>query len=301
MIMRHKYISVLIALAAVMSLAFGVKAGSSDDVTTSDKQDNMTQDLSNTTRVLLETTFGEIELALYNETPQHRDNFLKLVNDGTYNGVLFHRVIKDFMVQTGDPSSRTATADALLGEGGPGYDIPAEIVYPKFFHKRGALAAAREGDETNPERKSSGSQFYIVTGRRFSEYQLEKMLERIVNQEKAMIFNQLAANRRSEIEAVQAMGDEMALKGLQGIIAAEAEKIYNENHKDKPFSFTPEQVAAYSTIGGAPHLDGQYTVFGEVVKGMDVVDKIQNVATGAHDRPVDDVRIISAKVLDSAK
>ncbi|MBR0023386.1 MAG: peptidylprolyl isomerase [Muribaculaceae bacterium] len=261
----------------------------------------MTQDLSNTTRVLLETTFGEIELALYNETPQHRDNFVKLVNDGTYNGVLFHRVIKDFMVQTGDPSSRTATADALLGEGGPGYDIPAEIVYPKFFHKRGALAAAREGDETNPERKSSGSQFYIVTGRRFSEYQLEKMLERIVNQEKAMIFNQLAANRRSEIEAVQAMGDEMALKGLQGIIAAEAEKIYNENHKDNPFSFTPEQVAAYSTIGGAPHLDGQYTVFGEVVKGMDVVDKIQNVTTGAHDRPVDDVRIISAKVLDSAK
>ena len=301
MIMRHKYISVLIALAAVMSLAFGVKAGSSDDVTTSDKQDNMTQDLSNTTRVLLETTFGEIELALYNETPQHRDNFVKLVNDGTYNGVLFHRVIKDFMVQTGDPSSRTATADALLGEGGPGYDIPAEIVYPKFFHKRGALAAAREGDETNPDRKSSGSQFYIVTGRRFSEYQLEKMLERIVNQEKAMIFNQLAANRRSEIEAVQAMGDEMALKGLQGIIAAEAEKIYNENHKDNPFSFTPEQVAAYSTIGGAPHLDGQYTVFGEVVKGMDVVDKIQNVTTGAHDRPVDDVRIISAKVLDSAK
>lgn len=301
MIMRHKYISVLIALAAVMSLAFGVKAGTSDDVTTSDKQDNMTQDLSNTTRVLLETTFGEIELALYNETPQHRDNFVKLVNDGTYNGVLFHRVIKDFMVQTGDPSSRTATADALLGEGGPGYDIPAEIVYPKFFHKRGALAAAREGDETNPERKSSGSQFYIVTGRRFSEYQLEKMLERIVNQEKAMIFNQLAANRRSEIEAVQAMGDEMALKGLQGIIAAEAEKIYNENHKDKPFSFTPEQVATYSTIGGAPHLDGQYTVFGEVVKGMDVVDKIQNVTTGAHDRPVDDVRIISAKVLDSTK
>ncbi len=301
MIMRHKYISVLIALAAVMSLAFGVKAGSSDDVTTSDKQDNMTQDLSNTTRVLLETTFGEIELALYNETPQHRDNFVKLVNDGTYNGVLFHRVIKDFMVQTGDPSSRTATADALLGEGGPGYDIPAEIVYPKFFHKRGALAAAREGDETNPERKSSGSQFYIVTGRRFSEYQLEKMLERIVNQEKAMIFNQLVANRRSEIEAVQAMGDEMALKGLQGIIAAEAEKIYNENHKDNPFSFTLEQVATYSTIGGAPHLDGQYTVFGEVVKGMDVVDKIQNVTTGAHDRPVDDVRIISAKVLDSAK
>ena len=143
MIMRHKYISVLIALAAVMSLAFGVKAGSSNDVTTSDKQDNMTQDLSNTTRVLLETTFGEIELALYNETPQHRDNFVKLVNDGTYNGVLFHRVIKDFMVQTGDPSSRTATADALLGEGGPGYDLPKSCTPSSFTSVERSLLHAR--------------------------------------------------------------------------------------------------------------------------------------------------------------
>ena len=253
----------------------------------------MTNDLSNTTKVALETTFGTIEIALYNETPQHRDNFVKLVNDGTYNGVLFHRVIKDFMIQTGDPTSKTAAVDALLGSGGPGYDLPAEIVFPKYFHKRGALAAARQGDETNPERKSSGSQFYIVTGRRYSEYQLNNMLERFADQAKMRIFQTMARERGSEITALQAQGDTLALNNLQKELIAKTE----EQYKLSPVTFTPEQIAAYSTIGGTPHLDGQYTVFGEVVSGMDVVDKIQNVTTGQHDRPVDDVRIISARVL----
>ncbi len=290
--MKQKYISVLVALAAVMALAFGVKAGSSNDVTASEKQDTMSIDLSNTTRVLLETTFGEIELALYNETPQHRDNFVKLVKSGTYDGVLFHRVIKDFMIQTGDPDSKNATCDALLGGGGPGYDIPAEIVYPKLFHKRGALAAAREGDETNPERKSSGSQFYIVTGRRFSEYQLNVMAERMQEQTKAKIFQTLASERIAQIEALQATGDTVALNNLQNELIKITESMYAEH----PVQFTKAQIDAYSTIGGTPHLDGAYTVFGEVVSGMDVVDKIQNVTTGNADRPVDDVRIISAKV-----
>ncbi len=298
--MKHKLIIALAATIAVVAFTFSVKAIGDDD-TTASSAPTATQ-LAGTTRVLLTTTFGDIEIALYNETPQHRDNFVKLVNNGTYNGVLFHRVIKDFMVQTGDPDSKNATADALLGAGGPGYDLPAEIVFPKFFHKRGALAAAREGDETNPEHRSSGSQFYIVTGKRFSEYQLEKMQERILNREKSKIFDELAAKRKADIEMLQAMGDEKALKGLESMIAAEAEKIYNETHKDaKPATFTPEQVAAYTTIGGAPHLDGAYTVFGEVVSGMDVVDKIQNVATGNANRPVDDVRIISAKVITAAQ
>ncbi len=298
--MKHKLIIALAATIAVVAFTFSVKAIGDDD-TTASSAPTATQ-LAGTTRVLLTTTFGDIEIALYNETPQHRDNFVKLVNNGTYNGVLFHRVIKDFMVQTGDPDSKNATADALLGAGGPGYDLPAEIVFPKFFHKRGALAAAREGDETNPEHRSSGSQFYIVTGKRFSEYQLEKMQERILNREKSKIFDELAAKRKADIEMLQAMGDERALKGLESMIAAEAEKIYNETHKDaKPATFTPEQVAAYTTIGGAPHLDGAYTVFGEVVSGMDVVDKIQNVATGNANRPVDDVRIISAKVITAAQ
>lgn len=293
--MTKKNITVLVAIVAVMALTFSMKAMiANDDVTTNEnKAPAMNVDLSNTTRVLLETTFGEIELALYNETPQHRDNFIKLVNDGTYDGVLFHRVINNFMIQTGDPDSKTATVDALLGSGGPGYDLPAEIVYPKLFHKRGALAAAREGDETNPERKSSGSQFYIVTGRRYSEYQLNAMVDRLSDQAKAMKFQSLARERLAEIESLQAQADTTALMNLQNELIRQTEEWYAQN----PVQFTQQQIDAYSTIGGTPHLDGSYTVFGEVVRGMDVVDKIQNVTTGKHDRPVDDVKIISAKIL----
>lgn len=293
--MTKKYITVVVAILAIIALTFSTKAMiANDDVTTDEnKTPAMTVDLSHTTRVLLETTFGEIELALYNETPQHRDNFIKLVNDGTYNGVLFHRVINNFMIQTGDPDSKTATVDALLGSGGPGYDLPAEIVYPKLFHKRGALAAAREGDETNPERKSSGSQFYIVTGRRYSEYQLNAMVERLSEQAKAMKFQALARERLAEIESLQAQADTTALMTLQNELVKLTEEWYAQN----PVKFTQQQIDAYSTVGGTPHLDGTYTVFGEVVRGMDVVDKIQNVNTGKYDRPVDDVKIISAKIL----
>ena len=293
--MIKKNITLLFVAVAAVLLASGMKAvATNDDVVTSeDKTKNMTTDLDNTTRVLLETTYGEIELALYNETPQHRDNFVKLVNEGAYDGVLFHRVINNFMIQTGDPDSKNATPDALLGSGGPGYDLPAEIVYPKLFHKRGALAAAREGDETNPERKSSGSQFYIVTGRRYSEYQLNVMLERLADQSKAMKFQTFALARYSEIEAMQAQGDTTALMNLQNELIKQTEEWYANN----PVQFTQQQIDAYSTVGGTPHLDGTYTVFGEVVRGMDVVDKIQNVATGQNDRPVDDVRIIKAKIL----
>lgn len=294
--MTKKNIIAMIAVVTVMALTFSVKAMvADDDVTTSeDKTQNMTVDLSNTTRVLLETTFGEIELALYNETPQHRDNFIKLVSEGVYDGVLFHRVINNFMIQTGDPDSKNATVDALLGSGGPGYDIPAEIVYPKLFHKRGALAAAREGDETNPERKSSGSQFYIVTGRRYSEYQLNAMVERLSEQAKAIKFQTLARERLPEIETLQAQSDTTALMNLQNELIKQTEEWYAQN----PVQFTQQQIDAYSTIGGTPHLDGTYTVFGEVVRGMDVVDKIQNVNTGKYDRPVDDVKIISAKIIN---
>lgn len=299
--MKHLHTSVFVTVVATVIIAAFVWATKINAVTAPGEQPQdqqlseptMTNDLSNTTKVALETTFGTIEIALYNETPQHRDNFVKLVNDGTYNGVLFHRVIKDFMIQTGDPTSKTAAVDALLGSGGPGYDLPAEIVFPKYFHKRGALAAARQGDETNPERKSSGSQFYIVTGRRYSEYQLNNMLERFADQAKMRIFQTMARERGSEITALQAQGDTLALNNLQKELIAKTE----EQYKLSPVTFTPEQIAAYSTIGGTPHLDGQYTVFGEVVSGMDVVDKIQNVTTGQHDRPVDDVRIISARVL----
>lgn len=286
----------LVAIMAAVALSLSVKAMvGNDNVTTGEeKTPAMTVDLTNTTRVLLETSMGEIELALYNETPQHRDNFIKLVNEGTYDGVLFHRVINNFMIQTGDPDSKTATPDALLGSGGPGYDLPAEIVYPKLFHKRGAIAAAREGDETNPERKSSGSQFYIVTGRRYSEYQLNAMVERLADQAKAMKFQTMARERMPEIQALKTQGDTTALMTLQNELIKLTEDWYAKN----PVQFTQQQIDAYSTIGGTPHLDGTYTVFGEVVKGMDVVDKIQNVTTGQNDRPVDDVRIIKARIIN---
>ena len=250
--------------------------------------------LNNCVKVELETSLGNVVVALYGKTPQHRDNFIKLVRDGYYDGVLFHRVIKDFMVQTGDGNSKNATADSLLGAGDPGYTVPAEIVYPKYFHKRGALAAARTGDEVNPERRSSGSQFYIVTGNVYSPQQLQQMEERMADMKKNEIFNKLVGENRKKIMILRHKKDSIGLKALQDTLISTTEATYAQH----PFSFTPEQRTAYTTVGGTPHLDGSYTVFGEVVEGMDVVDKIQNVTTGKNDRPVNDVRIIKVHVLN---
>ncbi len=250
--------------------------------------------LNNCVKVELETSLGNVVVALYDKTPQHRDNFIKLVKDGYYDGVLFHRVIKDFMVQTGDGNSKNATADSLLGAGDPGYTVPAEIVYPEYFHKRGALASARTGDEVNPERRSSGSQFYIVTGNVYSPQQLQQMEERLADMKKNEIFNKLVGENRKKIMILRHKKDSIGLKELQDTLIANTEATYAQ----QPFSFTPEQRTAYTTVGGTPHLDGAYTVFGEVIEGMDVVDKIQNVTTGKNDRPVNDVRIIKARVLN---
>lgn len=243
--------------------------------------------------VEIKTSLGDIVVSLYNETPKHRDNFLKLVKEGYYDGVLFHRVIKDFMVQTGDGNSKTAKQDDVLGAGDPGYTIDAEIVYPKFFHKRGALAAARTGDEVNPEKRSSGSQFYIVTGEKYTTAQMASMEKNMVNMKKNSIFTKFVNERRQDIIKMQQQGDTLGLKELEHELVALTEAEYAKN----PVSLTSEQRQTYTTEGGTPHLDGNYTVFGEVVKGMDVVDKIQNVKTGRNDRPVEDVRIISMKVL----
>ncbi|WP_455083381.1 peptidylprolyl isomerase [Prevotella aurantiaca] len=199
--------------------------------------------------VELVTDSGVVRLALYNETPKHRDNFLKMVQSGAYDGVLFHRVIKDFMVQTGDLASKTATQGQLLGDTPESYSIPAEICFPKLYHKRGALAAAREGDDVNPERASSSTQFYIVWGQKFTDKQLEWAQSRI------------------------------------------------EKYTDGKVKLTPELCEVYKTIGGTPHLDGSYTVFGEVLEGLDVVEKIQRTTTDSHDRPVNDIRIIKATVI----
>ncbi len=194
-------------------------------------------------KVLLQTDYGDILIKLYDETPKHRDNFIDLAEDGFYDGILFHRVIEDFMIQAGDPESIDAEPGEPLGSGGPGYTIEAEIE-PGLFHKKGALAAARQGDQVNPEKRSSGSQFYIVQGRVFSHQQLDELEESL----------------------------------------------------DK--SFTREQRKTYTSDGGVPHLDNDYTVFGEVVEGFEVIDKIAEIETNQQDRPVEDIRITSLEVVE---
>lgn len=200
------------------------------------------------TKVEMLTSMGSITIELYNETPLHRDNFIKLVKEGYYNDLLFHRVIADFMIQGGDPDSKNAPEGKMLGEGGPGYTIEAEFRFPQLFHKRGVLAAAREGDDTNPEKRSSGSQFYIVWGQTFSRSDLEKITQRV------------------------------------------------EQHSAGAIVFPDEVKKYYVKYGGTPHLDGSYTVFGEVTKGIEVVNAIQQVDTDNNDRPIEDVRILNVVI-----
>ena len=199
--------------------------------------------------VLLETDSGNIRIELYNETPRHRDNFLRLVRRGAYNGVLFHRVVKDFMIQAGDMASKTAKPGQALGDTPETYSLPAEINYPKLLHRRGAVAAARESDDVNPKRESSATQFYIVWGIKFSDGQLDWAQERL------------------------------------------------NAHTDSTVQMTQEVRQMYKEVGGSPHLDGQYTVFGQVLEGLDVVERIQRQAVDANDRPLVDVRVRKATVL----
>ena len=227
---------------------------------------------------------GDIVVRLFDETPLHRDNFVKLAKEGYYDGTLFHRVIKDFMIQGGDPDSKGAPAGKMLGVGGPDYTIEAEIK-DGLFHKRGALAAARQGDEVNPERRSSGSQFYIVWGQVYNEGQLRQFSKQLRMQRAQEIFNNLAAEHRAEIIQMRKDRDRAGLQELQDKLAAEAES------KAGKTGLTDEQLKIYSTIGGTPHLDGQYTVFGEVEEGLNIVEMIQNTATGRGDRPVDDIEM----------
>lgn len=189
----------------------------------------------------IETDYGMIEIELYEGTPKHKENFIKLANENFYNGVLFHRVIKDFMIQTGDPESKNAKPGQMLGNGGPGYQIDAEID-TAYFHVKGAIAAARMGDNVNPEKKSSGSQFYIVQGKKFTDNDLNRI--------------EMRTNKK----------------------------------------LSQRQRNAYTNIGGTPHLDGAYTVFGEILNGLNVVDSIAAASTDRRDRPEVDIKIKSVKI-----
>ena len=247
---------------------------------------------TNDATVVLTTTLGDITIRLYGDTPKHRDNFLKLVSEGYYDGVLFHRVIDKFMIQTGDPDSKNAPAGKMLGMGDPGYTIDAEIMYPKHFHRRGALAAARTGDEVNPERKSSGSQFYIVTGQVYNDSTIVQMEKRMQQSQQQEVFNRLAKEHRDTIFAMRKSRDRAGLEKLQNELIEQTMKEVAAN----PAKITAEAREAYTSVGGTPHLDGAYTVFGEVVDGMEVVAKIENAETDRNDRPVTDIKIIKAVI-----
>lgn len=224
-------------LMALIILASNAQAQSSKKGKSSKVKTNKSE-----VKVLIKTNMGNLTVKLYNETPKHRDNFIKLVKEGYYDKTLFHRVINNFMIQGGDPDSKTATKGQMLGNGGPSYTVPAEFV-PAKFHKKGALAAARTGDDINPKKESSGSQFYISQGKVYSDAELNMFEQR--------------------------MGKK----------------------------FTPAQRKAYTTVGGTPHLDGSYTVFGELVEGFDVLDKIAAVAGDQMNRPTEDVIVTSMEIV----
>jgi len=265
-------------------------------------------------KLCISTNYGDIKIKLYNETPQHRDNFIKLAKAAYFDGLLFHRVIKGFMIQGGDPDSKNADSTAILGNGGPKYTIPAEIFYDtitsktpsgavkkeinlKHIHKKGALAAARDN---NPAKSSSGSQYYIVQGKTYPDSVLTK-LESNYNATK---YNQHITdyllkpenvNLKNEVVDCQSKKNTKKLDSIVKTISVTIDKQFGNEPK---FAYTKEQRKAYETIGGTPFLDGNYTVFGEVYEGLDVVDKIADVKTGANDRPKKDVKMISVKVIE---
>ncbi len=250
------------------------------------------------TKVKIQTTKGTIVVKLYNETPLTRDNFIKLVNQKTYDSTLFHRVIQGFMIQGGDPQSKKAAPGVMLGNGDVGYTVPAEIK-PDLIHKKGALACARTGDDVNPAKASSGCQFYIVQGRVFSEADLSQMEDQRNSGIKQQIFTSIIMKPENEglkqkFIKYQSQSNIDSLRALTATIEPEIDSIYAKSPK---FSFTPEQRKVYSTLGGAPHLDGQYTVFGEVVEGLNIVDSIAAAKTGPGDRPLVDIRVLSMEVV----
>jgi peptidyl-prolyl cis-trans isomerase B (cyclophilin B) len=232
--MKLQLMSILVLFSAISAMGCTSKPSQKDVIQTQDNQKQQSKEKQ--TMVLISTNYGDMKAVLYNETPLHRDNFIKLAKEGYFNGTLFHRVINEFMIQGGDPNSKTAQKGQQLGQGGPSYTIPAEFKQ-ELIHKKGALAAARMGDNVNPQKASSGSQFYIAQGKVYSISELQNFEMRIGKK-----FNQT-------------------------------------------------QTKAYTTVGGVPFLDYEYTVFGEVIEGFDVIDKIAKAQKDRFDRPVEDIKM----------
>jgi cyclophilin family peptidyl-prolyl cis-trans isomerase len=239
------------------------------------------------TIVSIKTDFGEIKVKLYNDTPKHRDNFIKMTSEGFYNDLLFHRVINKFMIQGGDPNSRNAEPTALLGSGSPGYTIPAEI-NPKYFHKKGALAAARLGGPKNPMKESSGSQFYIVQGKVFNAGELDTLEIYMNKQRKDLMLKENFQAVNSQLTDFQQKNDKEGFDKMIAEINMKVDSLFDATPK---YIISPEKRQTYTTIGGYPSLDGEYTVFGEVIEGFDVIDKIAAVKTNSANRPLENVKM----------
>lgn len=246
------------------------------------------------TQAIIETSMGNITVKLYNETPKHRDNFIRLAKEGVYNDIVFHRVIRNFMIQTGDPALKAGGAKPTVDTAAYHYTVPAEIVCPRYFHHKGALAAAREGDDVNPGRASSASQFYIVTGKRFDASQLGELYSAMYQQAVDSAYSELARPHLKEMYLMRKNRQKEKLEALQDKILREAElKVLDH----APAEFTDAQKRAYASEGGAPHLDGGYTVFGEVVEGINVAEAIEKVRT-IKDRPVEEVVIKKVTIIE---
>ena len=241
------------------------------------------------TSVLMKTSLGDIKIRLYDDTPMHRDNFIKLINSGFFEGISFHRVINNFMIQAGDPATRSISvpenADSLNT-----FTIPAEF-NNQHFHKKGALAAARQGNEVNPEMRSSGTQFYIVQGVKLTDNELNQVEQQINNNIRQAIFNKLirqvsdSANLSGKPLSDAEIQEKASFKMFEFLSAGEYYKI------------SDDQRILYKNIGGVPRLDGTYTVFGEVVEGLDVVDKIAAAETDNNDKPLTDIKILKMKIV----
>jgi peptidyl-prolyl cis-trans isomerase B (cyclophilin B) len=248
------------------------------------------------TKVAIETNFGTMKVVLYNETPLHRDNFIKMVNAHYYDSLLFHRCIQNFMIQGGDPDSKYAPSDFLLGDGGPNYTIPAEF-NSSLYHKKGALAAARESDLDNVNQASSASQFYIVQGRVFTDSLLRTNQAKRIT--KMRLFNEIInkPEYKSYLEKYKAFAKAKNTDSVKVIYDFFNQKVDKEFESAVLYKFTDEQVKTYSTIGGTPHLDLSYTVFGEVIEGLDIIDKIAAQKTDSNNRPLNEVRIIKMSII----